>query len=49
MKRKPTYITSDQYKNLYIICDDGSMWVKSPMNNWERLPDIPQDNHDEAE
>ena len=25
------------------VCDDGSMWLCTNATEWERLPDIPQD------
>ena len=25
------------------VCDDGSMWLCTSTTEWERLPDIPQD------
>ena len=25
------------------LCDDGSLWVRGTGYDWQRLPDIPQD------
>ncbi len=28
---------------LYALCDDNTIWVHSPVEEWKKLPDIPQD------
>ncbi len=30
------------YDNLYAACNDGTVWVRSLMCDWEQLPSIPQ-------
>jgi hypothetical protein len=44
----------DRFGDLYAIADDGSIWViqtrSSDINskwlNWQRLPDLPQEDHE---
>ncbi|WP_226396037.1 hypothetical protein [Haemophilus sp. Marseille-Q0026] len=52
-KRKIIQITAtaspDSYSKQHVwdctaLCDDGSLWLLANFQEWQRLPDIPQDN-----
>lgn len=32
------------YDVLHALCDDGTIWMKTTNQNWERLDPIPQDD-----
>jgi len=48
--RKILKVMMPEYGGLFAMCDDNTVWaLKDNGTRWQRLADIPQDEHEESE